>query len=236
MTAAISCDEDVIQAALERLTDEMVGIGISVTVETDFEEFAFLRKRAGEGGCYPAVDPAHSRLDKDAFWVRVEDREGNLVGLYAERIYRCEDFMELLRSERLWFDRSLRLVSNGYRPLEESFESFGGVVGHGCGLWIHPSARRHGLSAWLPDFQRALAVRNYDLGWQTCLVFEALAEHTRKAYGYTDVRLVVDGYFPVTRSDARVYLGRMTRQEVVARLAAPRVTREVRPARAAAAY
>jgi hypothetical protein len=239
MTAGHLGDRDfgVVQDALERLTDEMIDIGINVYVETDFEEFARLRRSVGEGGCYPAVDPRHSRLDKDAFWLRVTDRDDNLVALYAERIYRTEDFMTLMRSERIWFDRMPRAISADYRLIEDAFDAFGGTVGHGCGMWVHPSARRHGLSAFLPDFQRALAVRNYNIDWQTCLVFADLAEHTRKAYGYSRVEKVVDGYFPVTRATAEVYLGRMTRNEVLARLEDQRVavTTVARQARAAAA-
>jgi hypothetical protein len=213
----------IVQGALERLTDEMVEIGIEVTIETDFEEFARLRKMVGDGGCYPAVDPKFSRLDKDAFWLRVTDREDALVALYAERIYRTDDFVDLIRSERLWFDKGLRVVSPDYRLIENAFDTFGGVIGHGCGLWVAPAARRRGLSAFLPDYQRALAVRNFGIDWQTNLVFATLVEHTRKAYGYRTVERIIDGYFPVTQSSAEVYLGRMSRAEVLARLEVPQV-------------
>lgn len=238
MTGSTLCDREfkTIQEALERLSEQMVEIGISVSIETDFEEFARLRKSVGDGGCYPSVDPKLSRLDRDAFWLRVTDRDDALLALYAERIYRCDDFLDLMRSERVWFDRGLRVVSPDYRLLEGVFDAFGGVVGHGCGLWVHPLARRHGLSAFLPDYQRALAVRNFALDWQTCLVFEHLAQHTRKAYGYSQVDAIIDGYFPVTRAPARVYLGRMTRAEIVARLDAPSlVTTAIRQVPAAAA-
>jgi hypothetical protein len=227
----------IVQDLLDRLSDQMVETGVSLTVEHDFEEFARLRKMVGDGGCYPSVDPRYSRLDRDAFWLRAVDRNDRLIAFNAERIYRTDDFMALMRSERLWFDRGPRAVSPEYRLIEAALETFGGVVGHGCGMWVHPSVRRHGISAFLPAYQRAIAIRNYAIDWQTCLAFADLAKHIRTAYGYTRVERVIDGYFPVTGKPAEVYLGRISRDEILGMLTGSRVrvTPVDRPAAAVAA-
>ncbi|MEJ0069322.1 MAG: hypothetical protein WDO24_12020 [Pseudomonadota bacterium] len=85
--------------------------------------------------------------------MRVTDESGFLVAIMAERMYRCDDFMELLRNTRLWFDKGPVAVSPEFRPIN-GFDAFGGIVGHGSGLWVDPAFRRHGVSSFLPDYYR----------------------------------------------------------------------------------
>src|SRR5260221_3137889 len=145
-----------VQGALDRLSDEAIALGLTVRIETDLDDFASLRRAVGDGGLYPSFDPALSQLTRDAFWLRVSDVEGELVAILAARVFRCADFMALLRSERVWFDRGLRLVSSRYNLLATRFDDavWGGVVGHGGGLGGNPRMRGHGLTTGLPFSKR----------------------------------------------------------------------------------
>jgi hypothetical protein len=220
-------DRSVIQRTLNLLTEEALRHGLTITVEQDFEEFASLRKSVGDGGCYPAMDPKYSNID-EGFWVRVVNRDNALMAIIAERIYRCEDFTDLLRNARIWFDKGPTGLHPEYRVLP-GVKSFGGVVAHAGGAWVHPSARRAGLSTFLPDYYRPIVLRRYAVDWHTALVLEPLVGHARKAYKYHDIDLIVDGYFPactetyfpVKNSIARVYLCRTDRATLIDQLHAP---------------
>jgi len=220
----------VVQRAVAVMMDEALAIDLEISIGADWEEFGRLRGPRGEGGVYPTFDVRHSRIAAgDGLWVRIGERSGKLVALAAGRVFRTSDFMEVLRSERLWFDRSLRALSPAFRVVDSYFgdQPWGGVVSHGGALWVAPEFRRHGLSTFVPELVRALMARNFGVDWHTSLVFERLVELARKAYGYSEAELVVDGFFPVTGTKERVYLTRMSRRELVARLEAESFTARV---------
>src|SRR5262249_22169989 len=149
------------------------------------EEFARLRQ-AGGGSLNQTIDPRHSRLDRDAFWLRATGFDGTLAGLYAVKAFRVANFMDLLRNERLWFDRGPNVIT-GKQTILDSFEPFGGVVTHGAGLWVNPAFRGRRLSSLLPEYVRALAVKLYAIDWHTGLVQERDREHAQRAYGFTKI-------------------------------------------------
>ncbi len=69
-------------------------------------------------------------------------------------------------------------------------------------------------------------------------MFQPLNAHARKAYKYSEVELVIDGYFPVTGGISQLYLCRIARADIIAHLRAPTLslslTREAVRAPAAA--
>ncbi|MBV8167134.1 MAG: hypothetical protein JO021_10100 [Alphaproteobacteria bacterium] len=229
-------ESEIVHGGIERLDEAAAAMGLDVSIETDFEEFAQLR-RAGGGVVNQTVDPKHSRLDRDAFWLRATDRTGALVGLYATKVFRTENFMDLLRNERLWFDRRPHVVSPQLKILDD-FGPFGGVVSHGAGLWIHPACRNRGYSAFIPEYLRALLVKLYAIDSHTGFVFAQHQGHAVRAYGFPRVEKVIDGFCPITGNDTQLYMGRFSRADILKRLAEETLqplTREDRPFRAAAA-
>lgn len=210
----------VVQTALELLTEEAVGHGVSMSVEHDLDEYIYWRRRAGEGPTNPCVDPRHSVVGPhNSFWLRVT-WEGEVVAIMAERMYECEDFMELIRNERIWFDKGLRALSTDYRPFP-AFAPFGGIVGHGVGLWVQPTLRRSGLSTFLTDYYRSIAIKNYGVDWHTCMVLDHLRGHALKAYKYSEVELVIDGYWPMSGDNAKLHLCRVSRDTMIEQLRTP---------------
>src|SRR5262245_6609458 len=120
---------EIVQAAVEQLDAEGIERGLEVTIETDFHEFARLRKAAG-GTVNQTVDPEFSRLDTNAFWLRATDiASGAMAAVYGVKAFHVSNFMDLLRSERLWFDRGLHVVSPKLQ-IHDAYEPFGGVVTH----------------------------------------------------------------------------------------------------------
>jgi GNAT superfamily N-acetyltransferase len=227
---------DTVVGGIERLDEEATRMGFEIHIETDFNEFARLR-RAGGGVVNQTVDPQFSQLDRDAFWLRATDVDGALAGLYGVKVFRTANFMDLLRSERLWFDRGPHAVSPALNIIDP-FEPFGGVVSHGAGLWVHPDFRGRGLSGFIPEYVRAIAVKLYAVDSHTGFVFAQHQEHALRAYGFSRVDKVIDGFCPITGSNTELYMGRLTRSEIIRRLrdvaATARVTTEDPQVRAAA--
>jgi hypothetical protein len=210
----------VVQTALELLTDEAIDHGVSLSIEHELNEYIRLRKLAGDGPVNPCVDPKHSVVGPDnSFWLRVE-WQGEVVAIMAERMFYCVDFMELVRNERLWFDKGLRVISKEYRPYP-AFPAFGGVVGHGVGLWVKPSLRKSGLSTFLTDYYRSVAIKSFLVDWHSCMVHASLIGHALKAYKYSEVELVIDGYWPMSGANATLHLCRVSRETMIEQLRTP---------------
>jgi hypothetical protein len=234
---ALSATElDVVFGALEALDENAERIGLAVRFETDFDEFVRLRSLSPDGIVNPILNPKHSRLAGNGFWLRVEDRSGRLVALFAAKVFETANFMDLVRTGRLWFDREpLRAVDPRSHPLDP-FGPFGGVVSHGAGVWVAPQSRVRGISTMLADMMRALLLKNHAIDWHTMTcIGKALRDQSERAYGY-EMGLIHDGYCPMTDGDVELYLGRMPRAEIVERLKTPALLSEAAlQARAAAA-
>jgi hypothetical protein len=206
-----------VQRHCDRTIGDLLRLRLDLCIEHDFEEFAALRSQVADGFVYPSFDPRHSRLDRDAFWLRAVDEAGRTVATHASRVFRTDDFYRLMRSERLWHDRGVHILNSGYK-MNCPIPPFGGVVGHTGGMWVHPSQRGRRLATLLPSLARGLLLRNYEVEYETGLVFEELVPLALRSYGYPRVELCVDGLFPPTGEPERVYMCHMTRQEALAQI------------------
>jgi hypothetical protein len=235
-TALSAAELDVVYGALEALDENADQVGLVVRFETDFAEFVRLRGLSSDGIVNPMLNPAFSRLAGNAFWLRVEDRLGHLVALFGAKVFEAANFMDLVRTGQLWFDREpLRAVDPRARPLDP-FGRFGGVVSHGAGVWVAPQRRVRGISTLLSDMTRALLLKNHAIDWHTMTcIGKALRDQSERAYGF-EMGLIYDGYCPMTDGDVELYLGRMARADTVERLKTPALLTTAAPqARVAAA-
>jgi GNAT superfamily N-acetyltransferase len=205
-----------VQRFVEGAFERLAAIRVDLTVETDFEAFAANRRGVADGLVYPTFDPRHSSLSSGAFWLRAADRSGRTVATSAAKVFDAPDFFELVRSERLWFDKGPRLV--GPTPVVEcAIPPFGGRVCHQGGTWVHPDRRGLGLAATLTALSRALMLRNHGIDFDTGVVSEAsfrsrLAE---VAYRYPRVEICVAAYEGFAGYPEPVYLCHMTRAEAL---------------------
>lgn len=209
-------ETEIVHAGIEQLEETAIRAGLEITIETDFAEFARLRQ-AGGGSLNQTIDPRHSRLDRDAFWLRATAFDGTLAGMYAAKVFRVANFMDLLHNERLWFDRGPNLVT-GKQTILDAFAPFGGVVSHGAGLWVNPVFRGRRLSSLLPEYVRALAVKLHAVDWHTGLFMARDRDHARRAYGFTHIELVIDGFCHITGPNSQVCMGLMSRRTILDRL------------------
>ncbi len=168
----------------------------------------------------PTFDPRYSKLTPDdSFWLDI--RVGSqTVAMMAARLFVTDDYLEIKRSGRLWYDP----LRPGDVPLTLTVPpgtpTICGNVGHEGGLWVHPVHRKRGLSVVLPHLIRALACRQWDLDWQTGATMRGVGESglAQRAYGAPHVVPVYEGHFLVTQRPDRIFLVYMSRDELMAGL------------------
>jgi hypothetical protein len=176
-----------------------------------------MRSTARAGFINPAFDPAHSRLSpKNSFWIDIRSGSST-IATSAARLLITDDYMEMKRSLRLWYEDPPREYGSlTLAPTEVPLIS--GRVGHEGGLWVHPEFRKQGLSVILPHLNRALCLRGWDVDWQTGIVHRGIAEHglARHAYGFPRLVQCSTGYFPVTQKVDPLYLVYLSKAELLA--------------------
>jgi hypothetical protein len=216
----ITDELDVVYGALEALEENAARVGLIVTYHTDFDEFVRLRTLAPDGVVNPMLNPRFSKLDRKAFWLKATARDGTLAALVGAKVFRTDDFMALVRSERLWYDRSpVHEIDARARPLP-AFDRFGGTISHGAGAWTAPQFRVRGVTAFMVDYSRALLVKNHGIDWHTVTTIPKYLGVFARGLGYT-VAPLYDGWCTMMGAEVELYLGRITRADIVERLGTP---------------
>lgn len=220
----MSVQTNLVSEFLVRIYDELARLKVDVVVETDFAAFAAFRRRVADGLVYPTFDPAHSRHDRRALWLRIVNHDGQTVGSFAVKVFETDDFYELMRTEELWFDRFPRTVRPG-PEISRPFRSFGGIVGHSGGLWVDRPYRGLGLSTLIPLLGRAVLLRNFGIEHDTAVVSELTyrKRYAETLYRYSRVAQCADNYTGFAGYPEPVYLCHQSRDEFLRLMTEPAV-------------
>ena len=174
----------------------------------------------------PTFDPRYSPLSPDnSFWLDI--RVGSqTVAMMAARLFVTDDYLELKRSTRLWYDPPRPGTRRMAITVPPDTPTICGNVGHEGGLWVHPVHRKRGLSVILPHLIRALGHRQWNLDWQTGATMRGIGECgiAKWSYGAPHVVSCYEGHFVVTQRPDRLFLVYMSRDELMAGLDLDRVT------------
>jgi hypothetical protein len=217
-------DHRLVQACLNQIGRALIGLGLDVEFSVDLGEWVDTIRSAPKNGVVnPAFDPRHSDLSpSNAFWIRLYEIETErTVACIANRMFETADFLDLWRTQRLWYSRGPRQVIELAVPSD--MPRIAGRVGHHGGLWIHPDWRKHGLSGYLTKLTRCASLRQFEVDWHCGSVFAAIAEKglptaPQTGYGYPHMVLAIDGWFPVTNRHERLYLPWISRPEMLDQL------------------
>jgi hypothetical protein len=209
--------QDFIDFSLGWLEERRYTLGVSV----DMAAWATtMRGAPGMSLVNPTYDPRHSPLSpKNSFWLDV--RTGSLtIGMIAGRLFVTDDYLEIKRSLRLWYDPPRpehgRLALN----VPPGLPKICGKVAHEGGLWVHPQHRKRGLSTVLPHLVRALCLREWNIDWMTGATTRRIGDSgiASSIYGMLHVESCFEGWFPVTNRYDRVYIAYMNRNELISGL------------------
>jgi hypothetical protein len=207
---------DLIDAALEWLDERE----LTMAIEPDVAGWAsHMRVAPATKGVNPTFDPTFSEVDRrNSFWVNIMHK-GETIACGAGRLFETDDYLELKRSLRLWFDREpvpFRERLSLIVPEREPY--IAGRVGHEGGLWVHPNHRKRGLSMLIPRMVRAISLGRFAVDWQCGVNFDDLTKSglPMSAYGFPHCVPCIDGYFPPTGRQERMHMVYMSRLELLA--------------------
>jgi len=211
-------DFDAIDRTVATVHQQLEALGLTVEIETDF---AGLRRFLDAQGTFanPTFDPAHNRMGLHDFWLRINDRHGRGVGCSAERVFDVVEFVDLLRTGRLWYAKGFAAVDHaGEVPVSLPSRHVGGRVSHSGSTWVHPERRGQRLAMYLTYLSRALSFQSFACAFNTGIIRHSLSltRVPRETYGYPNVELVIDDYFPPLKCHDQIYLCWLSRAEFVA--------------------
>jgi hypothetical protein len=221
-----------VQRAIDGYIEALRESGLRLHVQRDFQAYVAVRRAHGDHHLNQAFDPRHARIGHRDFWLRLDDGDGDTVATFCMRVCEVEDFYAVIRTQSLWFGIRPTLVDPRY-VVSCVIPPFGGVVGHGGGLWIRPDRRgQRGLVQLLPRLARALALRNHDIDHDSAMLLNsaepAASEKVRRraaaaarTYGFARAEPFVQGWFPPEQRDATMHLCHATRQEAIDSLGEP---------------
>ncbi|HUA52751.1 MAG TPA: hypothetical protein VMB81_11335 [Candidatus Sulfotelmatobacter sp.] len=223
---SLSIDEQkIVQSCFDATVAALHAIGLEATFSTAMADWASMMRNAPRIMLVnPTFDPAHNDLTPDnAFWIKLSQiADGRSVACIANRLFVTDDYVDLLRTQRVWYSRGPRRMVDLVVPAD--MPRIAGRVGHHAGLWVRPDWRKHGLSGYMTRLARCASLRRFDVDWHCGLVFAAIAEkglptEMVAGYGYPRMVLAIDGWQPLTDEPDRLYLPWISRAEMLAHLA-----------------
>lgn len=203
-----------LQRSIEAIMEKIADLGLNLVVETDFRGLMdFMRER--QAFINPTFNPVFNDISRDGFWFRLTDLDGNTVASHADRIFRVDDFCDVMETGELWYGlQPERLAGRKVEVIRPSIK-IGGTVTHSGALWIDPAWRNRGLSLYLPYLSRSICMRNHGTRFHTGVVLKSLngSRVPRENYGYPHVELCIRGYFPATDKVEEVFMCYMSDRE-----------------------
>lgn len=205
-----------VQGYVDAIIDRLAALHLSVAIETDFNAlFRFISSRAG-AIINPTFNPFENMLDRDSYWLRVINSEGDVVACHAQRMFVVEDFCDLVRSGRL-FSETWEPVDPARTQVIPPTVTVRGRIAYAGSLWVDNEHRKKGLSVWLPYLSRLACLRNFEPDFFTACIFEKIAHSgvAERYYGYTHVEPITTGYSSITRGQDTMYVCYMSWRDAV---------------------
>lgn len=153
-------------------------------------------------------DPALNHLGPDnAFWMAVRydgadperrrDERDGLAACIACRLFQTNDYVEVIRSGRLWKEAGTAVAPKLCLPAD--MPTIAGRVGHHGGCYIRRSHRSHGLPIALTRLVRAMTGQMWTPQWHAGMIKQDPPPATELArkYGYTHEVPCIRGHSPV---------------------------------------
>jgi GNAT superfamily N-acetyltransferase len=193
--------------------------GLTLESSGDMEDFArFIAAQKESWGASASHDPLHSYLTPaNAFWIWLQDKDGNRVASAAQKVIRTESFIDEVLSHRLY--DTMKPVLDARLPeffagVGDGDFNFRGNVVYGSGLFVHPDYRGRGFIL-LGRVSRTLALRHFSADWFVGIQRYTPNSHMRalKAQSYAHCKPALkgmpykwDGQFQISWSSGAEWL------------------------------
>jgi hypothetical protein len=211
-----------VQRFCQLMSEKIATVGLDVYVESNFSDYIRLRRERSPGYIHnPTYDPDHSKLSfQNAFWLRAVEAGGDTVAMGTQRIIDTDNFLDELKSMRLWHDKPERVRGVIEVTGCEGAAALKGRIGHTGGLWIEPDYRKKNLSGLLDHLGRGLLLRNFWFDHVTAVITAGLAKTgiAMKQYGWSQIEGEVRFDFFSGGELTTIGFCHMSRVEFVARM------------------
>jgi len=191
--------------------------GFTVSMEFHLADWAEIMEQVPDRVMVnPAFDPKHSDLDaSNSFWLRVADRQGT-VAIIADKVVTCDDYLIEMAAGRLYYrdpspEQRIELCDG------LPYGRYTGRIGCAGGLWVHPRARKQGLSWLLPRLVRSYSVQFWDVDRHCAVIFDGTknAGLVERVYGFSEIHLMTTGYFPPNERPETIHVIHIDRPAII---------------------
>lgn len=211
-----------IQYFIDKKVEIAEGMGLRFSVDDDMWKWKEVVDAAPGGiGGSRTLDPMFNDLSVgNSFWIKLKDRNGDIVGCLANRFIETEDFVEeFVATHRLFENRCPSLQPHPIQ-LKESVPVLRGRMSFGGGSWVHPDWRRIAIAGLMSRVSRALALRHYLIDCYVCFI-TATSNHRLygvERLGLPNRRHLLTGEYPGREGNLDVDIYWMHRGEIMAQV------------------
>jgi GNAT superfamily N-acetyltransferase len=199
-------------------------LGLQLRIEFDIAGWIEFIKTTEWPVVNASISPEfHAFRPGEVFWVNLVDG-GKTVATQVFRLIETDDYVDLVRSHRLWYgDHPSRL--QGFSMLAEDAPRMGGLVVQLSGLYIQPDWRRarvggQRLVAAFVRLMHSFTWRNYAPDWSVSLLEERVStpRMMHDLYGYPHATPLFQTWMPELARSERVTLIWMAGPEIAAQV------------------
>lgn len=167
-------------------------------------------------GVSSTLDPDVHDFGVDAFWTAFSTEQDGIIGCHCDRLITTDDFLEEIRSGRLFRTRSttfkrprMELVGDRTIPTLASRIHFGG------GTWIHPNYRGMGLSNIVARLGRNFGLQEFLSDYYVTFMPQRRQVFGHNATGLKRGAALSRGYYGGRDKPLDVYLFYMHRYDML---------------------
>ena len=213
---------ELIQSYVESVRARAAAMGFSMTLSSDANAFVdFLHAQEATHGVSSIHDPSKCHITPDNFaWFRV-DRFGVGVACHAIRTIETDDFIEEVRTHRVFGDIEVPWDFEDVGLYPEAYDlRFAGRIGIGGGLWIHPNSRGQNLSAVFSKLLRIIGIRRFRLDHYVSFVLNTgkRQQWSLQSNGQARIPPLLNGYYPPYGAKKDILLTHCTREEMLTQI------------------
>lgn len=207
----------------EDLLGQIEALGLGLRIEFDMEDWKAFIQTTEWPVVNASVDPArHDFRPGEVFWINLHSG-GRTVATQVLRVIDTEDYVDLVRTHRIWFGDGPTELTDA-RMLSETLPHLSGTVVQLSGLYIVPKWRR----VWTPSGLRFVAafarlthdftLRNLSPDWSVTLIEEQVASPrmVRDIYGFPNAAEAIEAYFPYRGRTERMTMAWISHAELAA--------------------
>ena len=186
-----------VDGALELLRRDLrIKVEISPNVSEWKKWAATIPHQLDPLGVSSTLDSDVHDLGVNAFWTAFRNEDGEIIGCHCDRFIFTDDFLEEIRSGRLFRTRSVSFERPRMQLVgDRTFPTLSSRVHFGGGTWIHPNYRGMGLSNVVARLGRNFGLQEFLADYYVTLMAQRRQTFGENATGLKRGAALSQGYY-----------------------------------------